>query len=365
MRSSSLLSTVSFAAALTLALFCSGAARAATLAELTGVQPVIITADGATRRPVAPGIYEAAYSPAAKALYIASAEAVTGVNGGMIYKIDPDTLQTLGITHTDEKNFGLATDPAGKTLYITNSLGHGVSAMDTGTGRITARTTFPGIGKDGFPYGPRQVIYDAQQDGIYVGAVGNPGKIWLLDAKTLDTRATIDNAGKWVTGLALDPQAHRLYAANGDGEIVVVDTRKNEIADRWTPGDGKEWLLLNVALDAARHRLFVTDNSKSKTVAIFDTRTGKLTGRIDIGDSLDIAFDRQRDTLYVTHRQQGTLSAIDAGSLHVTKTYALPELPNSILLRPDGKAAYVTIKTPHQKDYSAAGDGSIARITLP
>src|SRR5690606_32567809 len=79
---------------LALALSLGGTSHAATLAELNGVQAVTITADGATRRPIAPGIYEAAYSPATNALYVASAEAITGVSGGVIYQIDPDTLQT-------------------------------------------------------------------------------------------------------------------------------------------------------------------------------------------------------------------------------------------------------------------------------
>src|SRR5690606_2020306 len=90
------------------------------------VQPITITADGATRRPVARGTYEVAYSPASKALYVASAEAITGTQGGVIYKLDPDTLQTLGMTHTTEKDFGLAVNPNGDTLYITNSLASGL-----------------------------------------------------------------------------------------------------------------------------------------------------------------------------------------------------------------------------------------------
>jgi len=352
------------ASALALALTL-GALGAATAASFPGVQPVTITADGATRRPVAPGIYEAAYSPATRALYVASAEATTGVNGGVIYKLDPETLQTLGMTHTDEKNFGLAMDPSGETLYITNSLNASVSAMDTGTGRIKTRTKFTERSKDGSAYGPRKVIYDETQKALYVGGVGDPGVIWRLDADTLQVEAVIQNAGKWVTGLALDPDEHRLYAANGGGEVLVIDTRENRILERWTPGDGQEWLLLNLALDKARHRLYVTDNSKRKTVAVFDTRTGRMTDRIDIGDSLDIRFDPARDRLYVSHRQAGTFSVVDAGSLRAIKTYALPPMPNSVLIGPDGKSVYVTIKTPANKDYSASGAGSIARIALP
>ncbi len=56
---------------------------------------------------------------------------------------------------------------------------------------------------------------------------------------------------------------------------------------------------------------------------------------------------------------------VDADSLRTIKTYALPQMPNSVLIGPDGKAVYVTIKTPPKKDCSASGAGSIARIALP
>lgn len=350
---------------LVLSLAVCGTAQAAAPTPFA-VQSVTITADGATRRPIAPGIYEAAYSPATQALYVASAEATTGTQGGVIYKLDPETLQTLGMTHTNDENFGLAMDPSGKTLYITNSLNAGVSALDTETGRIKAQTTFTERSKDGSAYGPRKIIYDESQKALYVGGVGDPGVIWQVDAATLQVKAVIQNAGKWVTGLLLDSDAHRLYAANGGGEVLVIDTQENRILERWTPGDGKEWLLLNLALDKSRHRLYVTDHSKQKTVAVFDTRTGKMTNRLDTaGDSLDIQFDAQRDQLYISHREAGTFSIVDADNQKTVKTYKLPPMPNSVLISPNHKTVYVTIKTPPNKDYSASGAGSIARIALP
>ena len=347
-----------------LALAGATSSLAQTPASQAQTQALTITAEGAVRRPVAPGTYEAAYSPASKALYVASAEAITGHEGGVIYKLDPDTLQTLGQTHTTEKNFGLAVSPDGQTLYITNSLASGMSAMDTNTGKIKATVKFTGQGKDGFPYGPRQVISAPGQNALYVGGVGDPGLIWLVDAETLQVRSTIANAGKWVTGLLLDEASQRLYTANGDGEVLVIDTATNTIQERWTPGDGNEYLLLNLALDKKRKRLFVTDHSKQKTVLVFDTDTGKVVDRIDIGDSLGVKYNAARDELYVTHLDQGTVSVLDAGILSVKQTYTLTPKPNSLLIGPDGNTLYVTINTPHRQDYSADGAGSIARIAL-
>ncbi len=78
------------------------------------------------------------------------------------------------------------------------------------------RLKFNEMGRDGHPVNPRQVIL---HDGLlYVGGVGDPGVIWVVDAKTLTLKARIPNAGKWVTGLLYSEDTGRLYAANGSGK---------------------------------------------------------------------------------------------------------------------------------------------------
>lgn len=320
--------------------------------------------DGGIRRELARGVYEAIYSKSAEALYVASAEAITNVKGGVIYKLDPTTLETIGATHTDKKNFALALNPAGDTLYATNSIESGITSFDTKTGEVKARLKFDDKASDGTPYGPRQIIYQADADVLYVGGVGAPGLIWVVDAKTLKLITTIPNAGKWVTGLLLDPASKRLYAANGDGEVLVIDSEQHKILSRWTPGDDKPYLLLNLALDAKTNRLFVTDHSQAKTVLIFDTQSGKVVKRLPVGDSLGIKLNPVRNEIYVTHRDQGTLSVLDADSYAVLRTFTLPPNPNSLALDPTGQILYVTIKTPFNKDYSSSAPESVARIAL-
>ncbi len=95
------------------------------------------------KRDLASGLYEMALSPQGDALYVSSAEGFKDVQGGVVYKLDPATLKTLGATHTDLKNFGMAISPDGKTVYVTNSLDGGVSAIDTSNGKVLSRTLFP------------------------------------------------------------------------------------------------------------------------------------------------------------------------------------------------------------------------------
>ncbi|MEQ4619597.1 MAG: YncE family protein [Corticimicrobacter sp.] len=334
-------------------------------AHPVAVQAYQLSPEGALRRDLAHGLYQVRYSPFNQSLYVASTEAQPGVRGGVIYQLDPETLVTRGLIHTDEKNFGLALNPAGDTLFVTNSLASAVSKIDLKEGKVLARLKFTEKSTDGSNYGPRTVVHDAGSNLLYVGGVGDPGMIWAIDADTMVVRATIGNAGKWVTGLLLDPAQHRLYSANGDGEVLVIDTRTHTIEQRWKPAGDAKALLVNLALDDKAQRLYVTDHSQQKTTFVLDARDGSVITRLPVGDSMDILLNPARNQLYIGHREQGTVSILDATDYRVLQTHHLPPNPNSLALDADGSHLYVTVKTPFTPDRFASGQGSVARIQLP
>ncbi len=67
------------------------------------------------KRDLADGLYEMVMSPKGDALYVASSEGFKDVQGGVVYKLDPATLKTIGRSHTDLKNFALAISEDGQT----------------------------------------------------------------------------------------------------------------------------------------------------------------------------------------------------------------------------------------------------------
>jgi len=314
------------------------------------------------KRDLADGLYEMVLSPKEDALYVASSEGFKDVQGGVVYKLDPATLKTLGRSHTDLKNFALAISPDGKTLYTTNSLDGGISAISTEDGKVKKRLLFTERNKEGYPYGARQVLL--HNDLLYIGGVGDPAVVWVVDAKTLTLKKTIKNAGQWVTGLLWSEQTGRLYVANGGGEILIIDPRSNRIEKRWKPLGDKPALLLNLAEDPATGRLFVTDNSKAKTTLVLDIRSGELIKQLDVGDSLAVKFNAKRNELYITQRESGKLLSLDATTYAVKQRWDLPPNPNSLLLSADGQTLYVTVKQPFNKDHSTNGPDSVVRIAL-
>lgn len=326
-------------------------------------QKTSLTADGLLRKDLAYGVYQVEYSPFDQSLYVASAERVPGVRGGVIYKLDPMTLDVQGTIYTDESNFGLAVNAAGDSLYVTNSLAAAVSKVDLHEKGGVQRTHFSNTSYDDTKMGPRTVRHDATQGRVYVGAVGAPAVIWVLDDRNLELVATIENAGKWVTGLLIDPAAPRLYAGNGDGEVMVINTQTNQIEQRWKPAGDAPALLLNFALDAGRNLLYVTETKHQKTIFVLDATTGELLRTLPVGDALDIVYNPDRDELYVTHREQGKVSVLDAANYSVKASYDVPENPNSLLLGADNQL-YVTVKAPFTPQYNASARESVVRIDL-
>lgn len=317
---------------------------------------------GVLKRDLADGLYEMVLNPKGDALFVASAEGFKDVQGGVIYKLDPATLKTLGRSHTDLKNFAMTISPDGQTLYVTNSLDGGISAISTADGKIQQRLMFTERNKEGFPFGAREIML---HDGtLYVGGVGDPGVIWVVDAITLKLKKTIKNAGQWVTGLLWSEQTDRIYAANGGGEILVINPRSNKIEKRWKPLGDKPALLLNLADDTATGRLFVTDNSKAKTTLVLNIRTGELIKQLEVGDSLAVKFNAKRNELYITQRESGKLLSLDATTFAVKHSWDLPPNPNSLLLSADGQTLFVTVKQPFNKDHSTNGPDSVVRISL-
>lgn len=230
----------------------------------------------------------------------------------MLYKLDPTTLATQGETHTDLKNFGMAADDNGKVYYTTNTLDGGVSKVDVQSGKVLQRLMFEGKDKDGDPVGAREILFHKGQ--LFIGGVADHGFISVVDANTMTLKARIENAGKWVTGIIYSPLTDRLYAANGGGEILVINPETYKIEQRWTPGDKKAYLFLNMAEDPATGRLFVTDDSKAKTTLVFDERSGKVIKRLK-GDALGIKFNAERNEIFITQRESRRCCSLTPGAM--------------------------------------------------
>lgn len=298
------------------------------------------------RKAVGKGAYEMAYSQQENALWLATSQSRKLDKGGVVYRLDPVTLEVTQAIHNDLKPFGATINNTTQTLWFGNTVNSAVTAIDAKTGEVKGRLVLDDRKRteEVRPLQPRELVADDATNTVYISGIGKESVIWVVDGENIKLKTAIQNTGKMSTGLALDSKGKRLYTTNADGELITIDTADNKILSRKKLlDDGKEHFFINISLDTARQRAFITD-SKAAEVLVVDTRNGNILAKVAAPESLAVLFNPARNEAYVTHRQAGKVSVIDAKSYKVVKTFDTPTHPNSLALSADGKTLYVSVK---------------------
>ena len=318
------------------------------------------------RKAVGKGAYEMAYSQQENALWLATSQSRKLDKGGVVYRLDPVTLEVTQAIHNDLKPFGATINNTTQTLWFGNTVNSAVTAIDAKTGEVKGRLVLDDLKRteEERPLKPRELVADDATNTVYISGIGKESVIWVVDGENIKLKTAIHNTGKMSTGLALDSKGKRLYSTNADGELITIDTADNKILSRKKLlDDGKEHFFINISLDTARQRAFITD-SKAAEVLVVDTRNGNILAKVAAPESLAVLFNPARNEAYVTHRQAGKVSVIDAKSYKVVKTFDTPTHPNSLALSADGKTLYVSVKQKSTKQQEATQPDDVIRIAL-
>lgn len=318
------------------------------------------------RKAVGKGAYEMAYSQQENALWLATSQSRKLDKGGVVYRLDPVTLEVTQAIHNDLKPFGATINNTTQTLWFGNTVNSAVTAIDAKTGEVKGRLVLDDRKRteEVRPLQPRELVADDATNTVYISGIGKESVIWVVDGGNIKLKTAIQNTGKMSTGLALDSEGKRLYTTNADGELITIDTADNKILSRKKLlDDGKEHFFINISLDTARQRAFITD-SKAAEVLVVDTRNGNILAKVAAPESLAVLFNPGRNEAYVTHRQAGKVSVIDAKSYKVVKTFDTPTHPNSLALSADGKTLYVSVKQKSTKQQEATQPDDVIRIAL-
>lgn len=318
------------------------------------------------RKAVGKGAYEMAYSQQENALWLATSQSRKLDKGGVVYRLDPVTLEVTQAIHNDLKPFGATINNTTQTLWFGNTVNSAVTAIDAKTGEVKGRLVLDDRKRteEVRPLQPRELVADDTTNTVYISGIGKESVIWVVDGENIKLKTAIQNTGKMSTGLALDSKGKRLYTTNADGELITIDTADNKILSRKKLlDDGKEHFFINISLDTTRQRAFITD-SKAAEVLVVDTRNGNILAKVAAPESLAVLFNPARNEAYVTHRQAGKVSVIDAKSYKVVKTFDTPTHPNSLALSADGKTLYVSVKQKSTKQQEATQPDDVIRIAL-
>lgn len=318
------------------------------------------------RKAVGKGAYEMAYSQQENALWLATSQSRKLDKGGVVYRLDPVTLEVTQAIHNDLKPFGATINNTTQTLWFGNTVNSAVTAIDAKTGEVKGHLVLDDRKRteEVRPLQPRELVADDATNTVYISGIGKESVIWVVDGENIKLKTAIQNTGKMSTGLALDSKGKRLYTTNADGELITIDTADNKILSRKKLlDDGKEHFFINISLDTAGQRAFITD-SKAAEVLVVDTRNGNILAKVAAPESLAVLFNPARNEAYVTHRQAGKVSVIDAKSYKVVKTFDTPDSSEQLVLSADGKTLYVSVKQKSTKQQEATQPDDVIRIAL-
>ena len=347
-----------------------------------------------TRQAVAPALYEVAYSPSQDVVYVVSAGGFgPDAPASKVLRLDPKTLDVKGEIPLSVNGFGLVLDDAAHRLYITDTRAGSLTVLDVasdtvvGTAARAAKASRAGKSakpadedKDGV-YKYREVVLDRTHNRLYLPGMsleaGSNGVLKVVDANTLKVQKVVPGLGFGTTGIALDEAAGKLYVSNLVGQLFVVDTGTLAVTGKFEVAADQ---LLNLAVDrAAGHVLAVdqgmarldekrqqdgiayTPRGKGNQVVAIDPANGQVTRNIAVGTQpVALLLDAERNRLYVSNRDSGNVSIIDARTGHLLKSVDLQRHPNSLALNPKTGEVYVTIK--NARDAARGSNESVARI---
>jgi YVTN family beta-propeller protein len=270
--------------------------------------------------------------------------------GGSFSVIDTATNKIIATVPGNLEGPGVAVNPTGTKVYITNIGKNTVSIIDTATNKVVVTTK---VGN-----GPSGVAVTPDGKKVYV-ANGNSNTLSVIDAATNKVVVTT-KVGNGPSGVAVTPDGKKVYVANGNSNTLsVIDTATNKLVATTKVGSGPS----GVAVTPDGKKVYVansesgsiSDNGviKDGTVSVIDTVTDKVTATVTVGSSFydngpenpcEVAVTPNGKKVYVTCDggiANCIVSVIDTATNKVTTNLNLDVYPKGVAVTPDGKKVYV------------------------
>lgn len=216
---------------------------------------------------------------------------------------------------------GVAIDASDNKYFVGTT--EGVAIVDRDT-----------LGKTGFistPGPADAMVFDPQNRRLYVGH-DDDGELWVVDPRRNEVTGRIAIPGAPEL-MAIDPQSHRLYVnIKPSSEVVAIDPMLGKIVARWSslPTNSPHGL----ALDLVDRRLFVAGHSP--TVSVFALPAGTPLQGVDIGPGHvdQIAYDVTDRRLYCPSSGRLVTVGVAANSDTVLGSVAIPQGTHSVAVDP-------------------------------
>ncbi len=224
-------------------------------------------------------------------------------HGTRIEVLDADTGARLGQVPGLAGVHGIEIVGPLHAAFATSGADRTVAMFDPATLQVLRKIKIPGEKPDALQYDPDSRL-------LYVVNGGAPGDISVIDPATGAIVDTVELAGGKLEEIAFDGRGRGFVNDERKSVVHVFDTRTRKRIAAWplAPAEGPTGL----AIDREHHRLFAACGNR--LLAILDAGTGTLLGTAAIGPEPDgAAFDAKSGRVFTSNRD-GTLSVLGVRS---------------------------------------------------
>jgi YVTN family beta-propeller protein/VCBS repeat-containing protein len=329
------------------------------------VEVIVLGTTDRTIIAVGDGPREIALSPDGSRAYVAN-------GNGRVTVINTETNSAMTALRGFAGPVSVAFSPDGARAYVTNLDGDTVTVINTTS--FEQATFSVGDGPEGIAISP---------DGTRAYVVNSLDG--TLSVISIVPTVTSIEVGADPAGVAVSPDGTRVYVADSDGDsVAVIDTASRTVITTVSVGDSPE----RVAVSADGTRQYVT-NFDSDSVSVIDTATNTVIATVAVGLSpkhlavgyvssfatgavsvintdtntvrttyilhsglRGVAYDHERQLLFVANSTDGTVVVIDTSSDTLVDGIPVSGGPSELTVAPDGRV------------YVSNSDGTVTRFDL-
>jgi DNA-binding beta-propeller fold protein YncE len=246
---------------------------------------------------------------------------VINSNGASISVIDMARLKEVRRIPSLREPHHLVPSPDGKSLLVGDTVGNQIMVLDPTNGAVLKRLPVAD---------PYQLQFSPDAKFLVVaGLARNQVDVYDADSMKLVKRFPVIATPSHLT---YSPDSATVFVTlQGSDKLAAFDLRT--MTEVWTTPVGKTpagvlWL---------NGRVLVA-NMGTDTIAAVDPADGKVVEHIVTGKGVHQLFlSPDRKILWVNNRAGGTTVSLDAATLKLIRSYAIPGGPDDIDFAPDGK----------------------------
>ena len=257
--------------------------------------------------------------------------------------IDPAAakqLRTLDLTAVTGHE--VAVSPDGRTAFVPiyGNSGVGKPGTDGSTMRVfdLESKTLRGTVDFGRGVRPHCAVYDARRDVLYVTTELDK-TVSVIDPHTLKVVGAIPTGQEQSHMFVLAHDGRFGYTANvGPGTVSVLDMTSRRTVKIIPVSANTQ----RISISKDDRSVFTADQTKPQ-IAVIDTATNTLKSWIELpAVAYGTASTQDGRWLIAALRTTGKVAVIDLATLKVVRTLDVPPTPTEVLVRPDGRFAYVS-----------------------